>query len=148
MPEPTGHRNLEPEKHEVVAHDHLPRASRYLTTYDDGSSGETLHVLYWGGAVVQSMESAEWVAQRGALPGEPTQAEIDAALAAQAQATAQAQSDAAQLRQRVLGLANSAVGIQVDNLTAAQVRALVVLLLWKNGAIDRTGAVRPPADWL
>jgi hypothetical protein len=64
--------------------------------------------------------------------------------AAQAQGT----TDAAALRARVVSLAQSAVGVQVDQLTAVQIRALVALLLYKQGAIDKTGAVLPLAGWL
>ena len=48
---------------------------------------------------------------------------------------------------RVLTLAQSAVGVQLDQLTAAQVRAMISLLLYKQGAIDKNGAVRPLAEW-
>lgn len=148
MAEPISYHLLEPEKWRAVERDGLSRVARYRTEYDDGTQGETQHVLYRDGALVRSMLAADWLAQRGPLPTDPTQTEIDAALAAQEAARVQAAADTAALRQRVLGLAGSAVGIQIDALTAGQVRALVALLLWKAGALDRNGAVRPLADWL
>lgn len=54
----------------------------------------------------------------------------------------------ATLRNQVLTLAGSAVGVQIDQLTAAQVRALVAILLWKAGALTSTGAVKPLNQWV
>jgi hypothetical protein len=56
-------------------------------------------------------------------------------------------ADAAALRQRVLTVAQSAVGQSIDTLTAAQVRALVAVLLYKNGALDKNGVVQPLGQW-
>ncbi len=124
---------------DLVAHDHLPRQA----TADDAS----MHVLYWNG-IVRSMEAADWLAQRGPLPTDPTQADIDAAVAAQEAARVQALADAAQIRQQVLNLAQSAVGIAINALTAVQVRALFAIVLWQEGALNKDGTVRPLADWI
>src|SRR6185503_7259883 len=130
MPEAVSHHLLEPDKSAAVERDHLPRVARYQTEYDDGTSGETQHVLYWGGAFVQSMITADWLAQRGPLPVDPTPAESNAAVQALAQAAQQAQTDAAQLRQQVLALAQSTVGMRVDAaFTTAQLRSLLAILL-------------------
>ena len=143
------HNLLEADKQEAVARDGLPRVARYLTTYADGSQGETQHVLYRPNGLVQSMPAADWLAQRGPLPTDPTQAQIDAAIAAQQQATQQAQSDAAQLRQQVVTLAQSTVGLRIDaTFTAAQLKALLALLLWQAGALNSDGTVRPLTDWI
>jgi len=32
-------------------------------------------------------------------------------------------------------------------LTAAQVRSLLAVLLWKNGAINADGTIKAPQDW-
>ena len=133
-------RLLDPTIHEAVGRDGLPR----VADYDDGSR----HVLYLDDGVVRSLTEAEWLAQRGALPSEPTQAEIDAALLAREQERAQALADAQALRQRVRTLAQSAVGVQFDQLTSAQLRALFAILLHKEGALDKTGAVRPLSEWV
>jgi len=45
-------------------------------------------------------------------------------------------------------LAQSAVGVNIQNLTAAQVRALLACLLWQAGAIMKDGIVRPLGEWL
>ena len=58
------------------------------------------------------------------------------------------QGDAAALRQQVVTIATSAVGMGVDLLTAVQVRALIACLLWKQNALDRSRIVRPLAEWL
>jgi len=66
--------------------------------------------------------------------------------------------DAAQLtarqQQRVQNLANiravaqSAVGVALVDLTAAQVRSLLACLLYKNHAVSDDGKIRTLADWL
>lgn len=63
-------------------------------------------------------------------------------------AAIQARQEAQALRQRVITVANSAVGIQLDALNATQVRALLACLLHKAGAIDKAGAIRPLGEWL
>lgn len=127
---------------QAVERDGLPRQAMDL----NGSG--TTHVLYRENGLAHSMLADVWLAQRGALPADPTPAEIAAALAAQQQQDQQARTDAAQLRQQVLTLANSAAGVRVDALTAPQVRALVSLLLWQAGALNKDGTVRPLADWI
>ena len=150
MPTPTSHHLLEPEKPALVALDRLPRTARYRTVYDDDSSGETLHVLYWGGVIVQSMLDREWLILRGPLPTDPTQAESDAAILALQQATAAAATDTAALRQQVLVLVQSTVGLPINaTFTNAQLKALLVALLHKAGAINPADmTIRPLADWL
>jgi hypothetical protein len=123
-----------------VALDGLPRA----VMADDASQ----HVLYLEGEVVRSMLAADWLSQRGPLPSVPTQQEIDAAIAAREAARQQALADAAALRQQVLTIAQSAVGVRADLLTAAQLRALFVVILWRDGAIDNALVVRPLAQWV
>lgn len=73
---------------------------------------------------------------------------VPAVVSAWQAALIQGASDAAALRTRVIALAQSSVGIQIDALTAAQIRALTALLLYKQGAIDKNGAVLPLAGWL
>jgi hypothetical protein len=122
---------------DLVASDSLSR----VATADDNSR----HVLYLDGDMVRSMLAVDWPPP---LPTEPTKAEIDAAIAARAAARLQAGKDAAALRQKVLTTAQSAVGISVDALTAGQVRALVALLLYQQGALDKSGVVQPLAGWV
>lgn len=105
---------------DLVAQDHQPRQA----TADDGSQ----HMLFWNGQNVRSVLLADWPAA--------------------AQPELQEAQDAAALRQRVRAVAQSAVGTQFDQLTASQLRALLAILLHKEGALDNTGAVRPLADWV
>lgn len=82
------------------------------------------------------------------LPGaQPTEAELDAASATYDAAQTQRDADAQALRQKVVTVARSAVGQTIDTLTAAQVRALVAVLLWKAGALTKDGAVKPLGSW-
>lgn len=123
---------------DLVALDGLPRQA----TADDAS----VHVLFLGASsIVQSVLASVWPPP---LPSDPTPQQSAAARALIVAAQTQAVSDAAALRARVLTLAQSAVGVQIDALTAAQIRALVALLLYKQGAIDKTGAVVALANWL
>jgi hypothetical protein len=107
------------------------------------------HVLYLpdGGALPASMFAAEWLAQRGPLPADPTPEQIADAIAAREAARQQALADAAALRQQILTIAQSAIGVRVDLLTAGQVRALFAILLWKEGAIKNDLTVRALAEW-
>lgn len=132
---------LEAEKHAAVEADRLPRVARYRN--EDG--GESAHVLYIDGTSVRSMPAADWPPP---LPTDPTQAEIDAAIAQRATEEQQRQADAAALRQKILAVAGSAVGQSIDTLTAGQVRALVACMLYKAGALDKSGVVQPLAKWL
>lgn len=60
----------------------------------------------------------------------------------------QAVQDAATVKSAVLTVAQSAVGVLLTDLTAAQVRALVACLLYKEGAFTPDMKVRPLAQWL
>lgn len=134
-------RLLNPDTHFAVERDGLPRVGMY----DDGLQ----KVLYLnGGEVVQSLTAAEWLATRGPLPADPTPQESAAAITARETARQAALADASALRQQVLTIAQSAVGIRVDALTAGQVRALFAILLWKEGALKNDLTVRPLAEWV
>lgn len=135
---------LDEDKSDLVSRDGFPRVVRG----HDEMGVATQHVQYESGGAVTSMLAAEWLAQRGPLPTDPTQAQIDAALAAQATADQQAQADAATLRQQVLVTLQSAVGVRFIDLTNAQLKAVVEALAWKAGALNPDTAVRPPIDWL
>lgn len=148
MPEPIQHNLLEADKQEAVRLDGLPRAARYLTTYDDGNQAETQHVLYRPNGIVQSMPAADWLAQHGSLPTDPTPEQIAAALAAQAAAQQQAVADSALRRQRVLQAAQSAVGVRVNDLDSLQLKTMLACLLWLAGGLDKDLKVRPLNEWL
>ena len=127
--------------YEAVAADGLSR----VADYDDGSR----HVLFLGAAgKVQSLATADWIATRGPLPHDPTPEESQAAIAQRETARQQASTDAAALRQQILTLAQSAVGVRLIDLTAGQRNALIAILLWKEGAIDAALVVRPLSVWV
>lgn len=123
-----------------VALDGLPR----VAIADDSSQ----HVLYLDGTFVRSMSVADWLIQRGPLPADPTPEQIAAAIAARETATLQAAADAAALRQQILQAAQSTVGVVIDQLTAQQRNALVALLLYKAGAIDKDLKIKPLTEWV
>lgn len=137
---------LEPEKHGLVEEDHLPRVARYQA---DSGVGEERHVLYFGPVgLIQSKSEAEWLAQDGALPIDPTPQQRAAAIAALKAAANQADRDASALRQRVIQEAQGTVGQSISTLSATQLRALVAILLWKAGAVDKDGLVLPLNQWV
>lgn len=47
MPEAVSHHLLEPDIFFLVEADGQPRPARFRTVYEDGTEGETIHVLYW-----------------------------------------------------------------------------------------------------
>jgi len=55
-------------------------------------------------------------------------------------------------RAAVLGkirtLAQSTVGVALADLTQAQLKALVAVLLWESGAVDLDGRIRPLREWV
>lgn len=79
---------------------------------------------------------------------QPSDTEIDTAIAAAKAAAQQAVTDAASLKQAIINQAQSAVGVLLTDLTAAQRNALVACLLWKAGALDKTLKIKPLASWL
>lgn len=135
---------LDEDKSDLVSRDGFPRV-----VHGHNEVGEVApHVQYESGGAITSMLAADWIAQHGALPVDPTQAQIDAAIAARAAAQAQAQADAAALRQQVLTTLQSAVGVRFVDLNNAQLKAVVEALAWKAGALNPDTTVRPLADWL
>lgn len=72
----------------------------------------------------------------------------EAAEIAAEQAAAAASTQAAQLRQQILALAQSAVGVPLSDLTAAQRNALIVGLLHLAGGVTSDMKVRPLNKWL
>lgn len=78
---------------------------------------------------------------------QPDDTALLAAIVAYDTAQAQRNADAQTLRQKVVTVAQSAVGLSIDTLTAAQVRALVAVVLWRAGALKPDGTVKPLAEW-
>jgi len=99
---------------------------------------------HWKGAgqFGNTMEAiGEW---RDPATQPPTEAEI---LAEWGRCLEEATAAAA-LRQQVRSLAASAVGVNIRDLTAAQVKALFAIWLYSVGAINNVGEVRPLAQWV
>lgn len=79
------------------------------------------------------------------IPDNAPMATVEAVLAAH-DASRQGRGD--RLRAAVYEQAASAVGVLVRDLTAAQVKALLIVLMMKNGAIDpATLRIRPLGEW-
>lgn len=76
--------------------------------------------------------------------------EADALAAKSAEeAEAAAERDAAQaLRQQIVDLAQSAVGVSLSALTAAQRNALTACLLYRAGGVTDTMTVAPLNEWV
>lgn len=78
----------------------------------------------------------------------PTSEQIVSAIAAFDNQQSQRGQEAQRLRQQVVTTAQSVVGFAVGSLSAAQVRALLAVLLHKEGALDKDGKVRPLVEWV
>jgi hypothetical protein len=138
---PTSYR-IDPAAAEVVK---LLDAPRVVTALDE-TDAESLHVLYVERGQVRSMLLSDWTGTRP--PDYDPAEDLTAAIAAHQAREVQQRADAAALRMRILTTAHSAVGQPIDTLTAVQVRALLVCLLHRAGAIDTSGVVRPLGEWL
>lgn len=86
------------------------------------------------------------ITQVALTPGEVAQR--DAERAASEAANAQNDTDAATLRNKVVPIIQSAVGVSIDNLTAAQRNGLIVALLWNAGALNPDGTIKPLGQWI
>lgn len=51
-------------------------------------------------------------------------------------------------RQAVKDLATSAVGVRVDNLTTNQLKAMLAILLFQSGGLNRQLEVKPLKEWV
>jgi len=121
-----------------IQRDGLPRVA-----FGDDAS---VHVLYLektprGSEIVRSMDAINWPPP---LPTDPTPQQIADAVATRQQAVI----DTAALRQRILATAQNAVGYRVEDLLSGHVKALLVLWLYSQGAIDRDGKIRPLSEWI
>src|SRR5262249_31481098 len=78
---------------------------------------------------------------------EPTAEQLAAASAAYDAAQQQAAQEDATLKQEILSLVQSAVGVRYNLLTAAQRNAIAALDWYRRGLLDRQGRVKPPGEW-
>lgn len=88
-------------------------------------------VVYWDQDRVRSALEADYAAEQARMAGEEADREAQR-----------------QLKQAVLTVAQSAVGVRFDQLTAAQLRALFAIMLFREGALDNAGLVRPLGQWV
>lgn len=63
-------------------------------------------------------------------------------------ATAATEPEWSGLFRQVRQAANSAVGVALTDLTNAQIKALLAVLLFEKKAVDQNGKVRPLAEWV
>jgi hypothetical protein len=96
---------------------------------------------------IQDDGDGPYIAAWHLAQAQPTLAELQTASDAYDLAQAQADAAAQALRTQVVTVAQSAVGVVITSLTAAQVRALLAVLLWRAGALTDAGAIRPLAQW-
>jgi hypothetical protein len=68
-------------------------------------------------------------------------------LAEQARVNADREA-ASQLRTQILQAAQSAVGVRLNDLTAAQRNSLIALVLWKEGGVKNDATIAPLGEWL
>ncbi len=73
-----------------------------------------------------------------------TIAQVDAIITAH---DPNAPTEGEQLRQQILTLAQSAVGVSLDALTAGQRNSLIAILLWKAGGVTPQMTVAPLGQW-
>lgn len=51
------------------------------------------------------------------------------------------------LRRQILQLAQSAVGVRANDLSTAQIKALLAVVLWRHGAWTQDMRIRPLGEW-
>ena len=59
----------------------------------------------------------------------------------------QRDQEAEDLYQQIKALAQSAVGVMLNDLTQAQIKALLAVLLWKAGGVENDMTVAPLGKW-
>lgn len=122
--QPIQHNLIDPSLHDAVEADGKPREARYLTTYDDGTTGETQHMLYRDGEVVRSVALTDWPAEQAALAARDAARAKRLALQASLRTAAQAHR-----------------GKDARALTLPELRDLVLILLEERGLLDDDGRV-------
>lgn len=58
-----------------------------------------------------------------------------------------APSEADQLRETVVAIAQSAAGVPINDLTTVQIKALLAVVIWRVGGIAPDMTIRPLNDW-
>ena len=129
MPEPIQHKLLDPSIHDAVAADGVPREAAYLTTYDDTTTAETIHMLYRDGNVVRSVPIDDWLAEQQALAARDAE-----------------RAKHATMRESLGNAARAHAGKDAKLLTFPEMRDLFALFLEQQGLLDSDGKVQGPKE--
>ena len=125
MAEATEYVLTDPQIARDVMADGQPREGRYTTVYDDGSTGETIHMLYRDGEVVRSVPIADWPAEQ------------------QAQAARDAERQKHQTMNAGLKTAaNAHRGKAAALLTFPEIRDIMALWMDERGLLDADGKIK------
>src|SRR5262245_47007698 len=119
MPEPISYVALDPSIADAVAADGKPREGRYLTTYDDGTTAETVHMLYKDGQAIRSVPIADWPAEQQALAGRDAERQKHQAL-----------------NDSLRGAAAAHKGKDARQLTFPEIRDIMALWMDERGLLD------------
>ena len=94
-------------------------------------------------SIPPDQEIVEW---RG--PGdEPTQQELEDVWQIYSEREVVERAACDQLKSNIISIAQSAVGVALNDLTQAQTRALLALMLWKASGVAPDMTVKPLKDW-
>lgn len=132
------HNLIDPDIHLAVAADWQPREAVYLTTYDDGTTAETVQMLYWyvvhgkegKGGEVRSCALEEWGAMQGDMMG-------DAIVSGVYNKT----------QDEIFAAAAPLVGKPINNISAPELNALLEVVIHALGGIDGQRNLIDPALW-
>jgi hypothetical protein len=125
---------------ETVAGVHLPGQTALLSRDVD------TYTLGWRVGSNFTTVSYDFANRRVTIPDDAPQELIDILAARLVAFGGPPEWDAA--ARQVLAVAQSAVGVDVRNLTAAQVRALLALVLFDKKAIGADLTIRPLREWV
>jgi len=126
MPQPAQHTLLEPEVALSVAADGVPREGRYATVYDDGSTGETQHMLYKDvGGLLHSVPIADWPTEQQALAAREAERQKHQAM-----------------NVNLRTAANAHRGKAAAVLTFPEIRDIMALWMDEKGLLDADGKIK------
>jgi hypothetical protein len=94
--------------------------------------------------LIRNDGAGDYIAQWNRVEVQPTQAELDAAWVDYQLDQATRNNTLTNIR----NTAQSAVGVALSDLTTAQQRSLLIVLLWKAKAINKDGEINLLANWV
>lgn len=95
----------------------------------------------WRGGAWDDYSQVEW---RDQVIPQPSLAELQAAWS-------EIEAEGQQANQTLVNIKNtaqSAAGVALADLTQAQIKSLLAILLWQAGGVDKDGLVRPLGEWV